>query len=234
MGIKSERFELRLDEEIIENVDKWRSNQRELPSRAEAIRRLVEKGLSLELSQNNVQITDGEKLIISMLAELNKHGKVEGDIDPDFVTSAISGGHYWALNWELPGLYATRADNPQDVTFVVDVLVMWDALERSHDKLSAKDKARVKEHALFVGRQFRFPGFDGNEECSYMSIAYFLVNKMGRFEDLKGKDLNSHAPMIEGYKRMFSAYSPIKNNLMGGYLSCDQIIAILKVFPRPR
>lgn len=42
---KSKRFELRLDTEIINNVDKWRKEQSNLPSRAEAFRQLVETGL---------------------------------------------------------------------------------------------------------------------------------------------------------------------------------------------
>jgi hypothetical protein len=43
--IKSERFEMRLDPAAVERIDAWRREQPDLPSRTEAIRRLIELGL---------------------------------------------------------------------------------------------------------------------------------------------------------------------------------------------
>jgi hypothetical protein len=43
--VKSERFEMRLDPAAVERIDAWRREQPDLPSRTEAIRRLVELGL---------------------------------------------------------------------------------------------------------------------------------------------------------------------------------------------
>ncbi len=45
MQVRSERFELRLDQVTIQRIDAWRSDQSDLPSRAEAMRRLVDAGL---------------------------------------------------------------------------------------------------------------------------------------------------------------------------------------------
>ena len=45
MTPKNERFELRLDSEILERIDKWRGGRPDLPSRSEAVRQLVEAGL---------------------------------------------------------------------------------------------------------------------------------------------------------------------------------------------
>jgi len=42
---KTERFEMRLDEATIKRIDDWRRAQPDLPSRAEAIRRLVDQAL---------------------------------------------------------------------------------------------------------------------------------------------------------------------------------------------
>lgn len=42
---KSERFELRLDPDTINRIDEWRGEQADLPSRSEAVRRLVNSGL---------------------------------------------------------------------------------------------------------------------------------------------------------------------------------------------
>jgi uncharacterized protein len=43
--VKSERFEMRLDPAAVERIDAWRREQPDLPSRTEAIRRLIELGL---------------------------------------------------------------------------------------------------------------------------------------------------------------------------------------------
>jgi hypothetical protein len=45
MDEKTERFEMRVPASFLKVVDEWRRKQPELPSRAEAIRRLVEIGL---------------------------------------------------------------------------------------------------------------------------------------------------------------------------------------------
>jgi hypothetical protein len=46
MDDKAERFEMRVTSAFLRAVDNWRRKQEDLPSRAEAIRRLVERGLS--------------------------------------------------------------------------------------------------------------------------------------------------------------------------------------------
>ena len=76
MQMKTERFEMRIDRETLENVDAWRANQPDLPSRAEAVRRLVDAGL--DGSRNGeVRISDGEKLILAMLCDRYEHQKGE-------------------------------------------------------------------------------------------------------------------------------------------------------------
>jgi uncharacterized protein YfbU (UPF0304 family) len=227
MTSKSERFEMRVDEDTLERVDKWRSRQDDVPSRAEAMRRLVERGLT-RASTETVTFTDGEKLLAIMLRDIYKHLKVtKGEIDPDFVGDVIWGGHYWAPKWELPGLYHNHEDDPQDVRFVMNVMEMWDSLERGVERLSKKEKERIEKEADPFGKYVKFSGFDGNNEASLMGIAGFLVEKMDRFERFKGRSLNSHAPTITGYRRMLSVYEPMRSTLVGGELDSDQIIDIL-------
>ena len=43
---KTERVELRLDSPVFEKIDEWRAKEADLPNRSEAIRRLVQKGLT--------------------------------------------------------------------------------------------------------------------------------------------------------------------------------------------
>jgi hypothetical protein len=44
---QSERFQMRVSPSFLRLVDEWRRKQPDLPSRAEAIRRLVERGVSV-------------------------------------------------------------------------------------------------------------------------------------------------------------------------------------------
>lgn len=224
---KSERFEMRVDEEILARVDRWRGKQDDLPSRAEAMRRLVEIGL-VRLTGETVKFSDGEKLLAMMMKDLYKHHKVKGDIDADFVGEVIWGGHYWAPKWEMPGLFHDHEDSPSEVALVMDVLEMWDSLERAHEKLGTKEKERVDKEAHPFGKTVRFRGFDGNNESSRLSIARFLIEKMDRFEKFKGRDLNSHAPSLGTYDRMLKEFEPMRANLMGTGLNATQVIRILK------
>ena len=73
-----------------------------------------------------------------------------------------------------------------------------------------------------------FPGFDGNHEGGHLGIADFLVNELGRFSDFKGRDLNSHCPLLENYRRMVKSFEPMRNDLVGQELDASQLIEILK------
>src|SRR5260370_31721904 len=125
MGIpvKTDRFEMRLDPGVLESIDAWRSQQEDVPSRAEAVRRLIEGGI-VTPNGSDLKLSDGEKLIILMLCELYEHLKVKREIDPTFVASAIRGGHLWSLDWEYPGIFDGHEDNKTTVHEVIDILDM--------------------------------------------------------------------------------------------------------------
>lgn len=57
MGNLTERFEMRLSLDDVNRLDKWRNQQPNLPSRAEAIRRLVSWALAegVEISMQPVR-----------------------------------------------------------------------------------------------------------------------------------------------------------------------------------
>ena len=225
MQLKTERFEMRLDSRTLKRLDAWRVRQTDLPSRAEAVRRLMESGLS---ESKPLKLSDGEKLITSMLCELYKHHKIDGNIDPLFVGEALLGGHYWGLEWKYTGIFHGHEDNSATVHEVVDVLDMWWFLEESYGRLSKKDKDSVQKKTRHFGRQVVFPGFDGNKETEHLHIAKFLINKLDRFTEFKDRDLNSHAPLIDRYRLMLRAFESMRPNLGGGnWLSAGAIIMIL-------
>lgn len=185
---------MRLEEEMLNNVDKWRANQNDVPSRAEAMRRLIEFGL-MRTGAETVKFSDGEKLIVMMIGDIYKNLKVKGEIDLEFINGVVYGGHYWAPKCELQSLFHDHEDNPNDVRFVCDVLDMWSFIEEAYEKLFAEDKAQLDKNVGYV----QFIGFDGNNESSHLSITRFFIDRMNRFSRFKGRELNSHSQKILSY-----------------------------------
>ena len=105
---------------------------------------------------------------------------------------------------------------------------MWTFLERGYARLSKKDKDRVTVEAETHRKSVVFPGFDGNHEGEHLGIAGFLIDEMWRFSEFKGRDLNSHWPMLENYRRMVKLFEPMRNDLVGQELDASRIIEILK------
>lgn len=225
MNTKSERFEMRLEPAVLDRLDEWRESQGGYVSRAEAVRSLVDRGLE---QAKQPKFSDGEKLITLVLCELFDHLKLKGEFDTSFISSAIYGGHYWAFDWELQGVFHGHADKRATVSEVVDILDMWSFLEEGHEALDAADKAAVEAGADPFGKHVQFPGFDGNNESEHMGVARFLIEKMGRFQRFGGKrSLNSHSHSVDGYRRMLAVFEPIRAKLVGRRLSADEIIEIL-------
>jgi uncharacterized protein YfbU (UPF0304 family) len=225
----SERFEMRIDSELVDRLDQWRQGEDDTPSRAEAVRRLVEAGLAHDNKGRAPHLSDGEKLIAMMLSDLIKKMGVEVETNVDLVQKVIYGGHYWALGWEMPGIFHGHADKQSRVRFVVDVLDMWSFIEEAFEKLGKGERKRLATEAAPFGEQVQFSGFDGNNESEHLGIAHFLVDELQRFSRFREghRDLNSHSPTLERYGRMLQAFEPIRKTLIGRRLSVDELVTIL-------
>ncbi|CAN7350711.1 YfbU family protein [Rhizobium sp. LjRoot258] len=233
---KTERVELRLDADLIEQVDFWRGEQDDLPSRSEAIRRLVEGGLTAK-SQRDFRPTNPEKLMMWMLAQIRREQlSVRKDRknnefdtkDVDLIEQAIYGGHFWALDWEMTGILHNHVDDPKRVSLVVDVMDMWNFIERACKNFGAAEKKRLVDEVGSWAENPKFAGFDGNNEGEYMGIAQFLVQKLNRFEAFKGRSMNSHSPTVVRYGKMAALFDNIRAGLIGRELSVDEVIRLLK------
>jgi len=226
----TERFEMRLPTLTLEEIDAWRGRQNDIPSRAEAIRRLIDAGLSVTGNrEKQVTLADGDKLILLMLCDLYKHLKFKkAEIDPDLIANVIFGGHSWALEQEYSGIFHGHEDAKADVAEVQNVLDMWSFLEEGYEDLSETDKTRIAAEAEPYGKRVMFTGFDGNNESGHMGIARFMIGKLGLFARFKGRELNSHAPTIDAYRRMLAVFEPIRATLIGRKLNAGEIIRILQ------
>jgi len=228
MAPKTERFEMRLDSSTLDRVDAWRTEQDDMPSRAEAVRRLIETGLAGR-SSSEFRMNDQEKLTTWLLTEILKHQKGYDDLETvNLIQDSILGGHFWALQWELTGVLHNHADSRAAVTLVVDTLDMWSFIEEACAKFSAADKERLVKEVGPWAKDPKFTGFDGNNEAEYLNIARFLVEKLGRFESFKGRSFNSHSPKVESYRHMTRLFEPMRVKLVGRGLSVSEVIELLR------
>lgn len=225
----SERFEMRIDSELLDRLDEWRDDQDDRPSRAEAVRRLLDVGLVYNPRGRAPHLTDGEKLIAVMLSDLIKASGAQVETDVDLVRKVIFGGHYWALGWEMPGIFHGHSDKQRRVRFVVDVLEMWSLIEEAFEKLDESDRKRLAAVVGPLGEDVEFPGFDGNEESEHLGIARFLVEDLERFTRFREghRDLNSHCPTLDRYAAMLKVFEPIRKTLVGRRLTPDELAALL-------
>ena len=228
MVTRSERFELRIDEAQLALVDDWANEQSDRPTRAEAVRRLITLGLAAG-SNRAVHFSDGEKMLMLMMGDLFKAMKIKNsEMNPEFLAKVIYGGHYWAPKWDIQGVFHDHVDDPRDVTHVVDVLDMWSFIEEAYERLNPAQKKTLTEDVGPWLTDVKFSGFDGNNESSQMSIARFLVEEMNRFSRFKGRDMNSHSETYDRYRSMVVLFEPMRASLVGGGLSLQQLVTLLK------
>ena len=168
-----------------------------------------------------MKISDGERLIAIMLADLMTHLEVQGEVDPSFVKSALTGGDEWALKMQYSGIFHGEHTTEEVASETGKIMSMCSVLEYSISQLPDEDLEKIPEHTRTV-----FVGFDGNHEDHY-GVAHTLVNDMGRFNEFAERGLNSHHSTIERYRAMLRAYENTEMPMSGHYSFAD-IMTILE------
>lgn len=174
-----------------------------------------------------MKLTDGEKLILLMLTEIYDRLEVDGDFESDFLRSAIFSNNEWSIPWKYVGIPFENQESPEIVHEVLDILDMWRFIEWGYDRLSISDQERLAAQLGERWRTPRFLGFDGNHESNYLGTASFIINQLDRFEEFKGRDLNSHFPCLPTYKRMLAVFEPIRARI-DEKLTVEELTEILQ------
>jgi uncharacterized protein YfbU (UPF0304 family) len=219
---------MRLEPADLDKIDAWRGAQPGLPSRSEAVRRLLASALTPP--DRTVQFSDGEKLIAWILCDLLEALKAKSEIDPNFVRSAIIGGHFWALDWKYGGIFGACPVGKPVVSEVVDILDMWRFVETGAAKLSKiQRRGVVADAGLYGDESFAFIGFDRqNDEGTHMSVAQFFVDNLDTFSFLKDRNLEAHCATLDSHRRMLTVFDAIRKNLVGRELNVAELTAIMK------
>lgn len=172
-----------------------------------------------------MELSNGERLILAMLAELYKSNKVKGEIDPDFVLTSIYNNQTWGLAWKYPGICRNDGKNPPIVDETCAILDMYRRLSTSLAELSAADVERIEKEAYPFNDYVKFQGFDFNND-PHASVVDHLVHALGRYTEVN-PDLNSHSSATLGhYRAMLVRLEGLPSYPVR--LNADQIITILK------
>ncbi len=105
---------------------------------------------------------------------------------------------------------------------------MWSFIEEANQTFTDDEKKQVEDSVAFFSKNPHFTGFDGTHESEYMTLAWFVIEKLGWFQRFKGRELNSHAPLVDRYKRMIDIFEPIRVKLVGRGLTTAEMITLLK------
>ena len=88
----------------------------------------------------------------------------------------------------------------------LDILDMFRVIDKAISSLTPDQKSDIELNKI------QFEGFDANNDKHYYFMK-FLIDKMERYEELKGMDFNSHSSSsIVKYRKMFEVYNRKKKD----------------------
>jgi uncharacterized protein YfbU (UPF0304 family) len=131
------------------------------------------------------------------------------------------------------GFLAAAKTRPGRPPRLADILDMSSAIERGYKRLTAEEKRQVEAEAGPLGRGVCFSGFDGDSESEHREAAYLFIEKMGRFERFQGRNLSSHMPSLDGYRRMMRVFAPMRPPVGEARLDVRQIIDLANAEKHP-
>jgi uncharacterized protein YfbU (UPF0304 family) len=241
MRQKSERFEMRLDEETALAIDNWRDQHLGGASRAHAVRVLIERGVKTATSR----FSDGDKVMLVFLNHLLHHFGLAEATKLDVIIEGFRRGHHWAVDLEMgSSIFSLPSSSPSTATTVIATLEMWEVIERAFEGFTDDQRAEVLaptegEMALQeAGKELRarrpeFSGFDRRTEAELIEVAEFLVNKSGRFKRFRGRNLECTTvdPTQHYDSKRLEVYKEIRQTLAGRLPSPADVRKLLLARP---
>ncbi|CAI2407488.1 Uncharacterised protein [Serratia liquefaciens] len=156
-------------------------------------------------------MTSTEKLTLLMMCDLFDHLGVDGEIDSSIVREAVDSGNTWAI--ERKYQFLSTEEVPKEVQKKVDsALTAYRNLSNSLRTLTPDESNELKDkHKLKIhDKHIQFPGYDGNNESDYMSVA-FMLGKLGLYTEQLEIDKNSHEENVNSYDDLISALTVLKD-----------------------
>ncbi|EPG2416317.1 YfbU family protein [Stenotrophomonas maltophilia] len=176
-----------------------------------------------------MKFTDEQRLIVIMLADIQKSMKLGGEFDPDFIKKVAIDGHEFAIPFEHSGAFSSSDHElPEEFRFVINVLDMWSFIEDGLKNLDSAGRAALEAAAGKFALTAKFDGFDGNGETELMAYTRLLVDDLNRFSEFRGRNFNSHSMRAARYAAMHSVFEPIRDLTLGEReLNAEELAQIL-------
>ena len=175
----------------------------------------------------SMKLSDGEKLILLMLCEIQEHLKIKDSIDTKLIREAIHSGNVWGIEQAFTGIFHGYETKEEVVRETRETLFMWQRLEQSFQALKPEDKKWLAENSKPFGEDVKFYGWDGNNESEYNIAARFLVENLGSFQHFKDREFNSHMPSLETYRRMQPVFDSMLKQVSNQNFSAEQIALVI-------
>lgn len=132
---------------------------------------------------------------------------------------ALEHGYELHYSWLTEHIYDELPE--EECQEILEILDMYRVITFSYQKLHPGKE---------IPDSYRFVGFDGNNETSYMGYVQYFINDLDRFQELTyGSSycqFNSHFPSINMYRRQVEKWKELDKKLQ---LSLPEINTILGV-----
>jgi len=165
-----------------------------------------------------MDITPGERLIGIMLADLMRHLKIQGDLDPDFVAKALVGGDEWMLEQRYGGMFDPKPKADEHVKETYDILMMFQSIRYATNQLAPADQEEIKALPWYA-----FSGFDGNHD-PHFHICNSIINDLGHYTAFN--PIDSHSQInLPHYRQMLPQWREMTDGHANA-LTLDQLRVI--------
>lgn len=165
-----------------------------------------------------MKMSDGERLIVVMLAEVMEALEINKEIDPKLVKSLAIDNAGWAIKRKYSGIFTSEAPSDGIVSETTNILWMWGIIESSISKLSGSEANEASSW-----HWNKFSGFDGNHD-DHHGVAQTMVEELGEFQSFKNRGLNSHSQSsLPRYRRMYEKFDQYVQSGQAAPLSFDAL-----------
>lgn len=174
--------------------------------------------------------TNADKLQLLMLCDIYKELDIQGGFNPDIISTAISTGNLWAIDAEYSMVIGEEI--PKEVRDnVVAALNCYRYISASIAKLPAADKDElVTEFKLNIhDKHVQFPGYDGNSEGEYSSVAR-MFGVLGKFSEQIEIDKNSHEENRDAYSEMSLYVRDVTDRLALSKKQLKELLSLAPIF----
>ena len=169
-----------------------------------------------------MQLSDGERLIVVMLAEVMEALKLNQELDPSLIKTLAYNHDDWAIEHTYHGLFDSEGPPEEVVKETHDILWMWQVLEDSISNLKGADATEA------AGWHYnQFSGFDGNHD-RHFGVTHTLVKTLGLYSQFKDRGFNSHSQAtLPRYRQILQKFDAAMEGNHGEPLSMDKLREIL-------